>query len=161
MAGSPGTKTQAFQFLKDSNIYLKNGTIESDDAKMMIQNYSNLTLDNVKVIGGTKAQYVVSNNYGNVVFKNGTEIRATEGNVAFDAYYGMNAIYDDGVTVTIEDGSVVIVGPIEYGKANRATQEAFLENTHIYKPTGYTLEAPTGYGWVDVGNNKEELRPTT
>ena len=159
MAGSPGTKTQAFQLLKDSVVCFKNGTIESDDAKMMIQNYSDLTLDNVKVIGGTKAQYVVSNNYGSATFKNGTEIRATEGNVAFDAYYGMNAIYDNGVTVTIEDDSVVIVGPIEYGKAKRATEEAFLANTHIYKPTGYALDAPNGYMWVDAGNNQEELRP--
>lgn len=161
MAGSPGTKTNGFQFLKDSNITIKNGTIESDDAKILIQNYSNLTLDNVKVIGGAKATYTVSNNYGNVIFKNGTEIHASEGHVAFDAYYGMSSVYDDGVTVTIADSSVVIDGPIEYGKASRASTENFLANAHIYKPTDYVLSAPEGFVWeaVEDSSNVVELRP--
>lgn len=159
MAGSPGTKTQAFQFLKGSTVYLKDGTLESTPAKMMIQNYSDLTLDNVKITGGNNCLYVVSNNYGSATFKNGTELHAAEGRIAFDAYYGMSSVYDDGVTVTIEDDSVVIDGPIEYGKAARASEEAFLANTHIYKPTGYALDAPEGYQWVDAGDGKEELRP--
>lgn len=163
MAGSAGTQTNGFQFLKDSDIVIKNGTIKSEDAKILIQNYSNLTLDNVKLIGSPNNTYVLSNNYGNIILKNGTEIRATEGNVAFDLYYGMNkqGAYDNGVTVTIEDPSVIIEGPIEYGKAKRATDEAFLANTHCYIPKGYELSAPSGYKWVDAenGNGMLELRP--
>ena len=42
--GSSGTETQAFQLLKDNNITFKNGTIYSEKALMLVQNYSNLTL---------------------------------------------------------------------------------------------------------------------
>ena len=45
MVGSTGTETQAFQLLKDNKITFKNGTIISAKAKMMVQNYSDLTLD--------------------------------------------------------------------------------------------------------------------
>lgn len=162
LAGSSGTKTNGMQLLMNSNIVIKDGVIKSETAKILLQNYSNLTLDNVQLIGSPANQYVLSNNFGNVVLRNGTQIIATEGNIAFDLYYGMNrqGLYDDGITVTIEDSSVVIVGPIEYGKASRATQAAFLENTHLYIPQGYELEAPEGFVWVDAenGNGMLELR---
>lgn len=154
MAGSAGTKTNALQLLKDSNIVIKDGIIKSEAAKILIQNYSNLTLDNVQLLGSPKNKYVLSNNFGNIVLKNGTHIEATSGNIAFDLYYGMNnqGLYDAGVTVTIEDDSVVIDGPIEFGKANRASHEDFIANTHLYIPDGYQLAAPSGYQWVESQN---------
>ena len=128
-AGSKGTETLAFQFLKDSNIIIKNGRIVAKDTpelKMLIQNYSNLTLDNVTLEGADHIQYLCSNNYGNVVFKNGTTFNVVgEGNVAFDTYYGLLPMYDDpGVYVTIADNSVIVNGPVEYGKQGRASEES-------------------------------------
>ena len=102
---------------------------------MGIQNYSNLTLDNVKISGGQNIQYVVSNNYGTVVFKNKTQITAAEGRVAFDCWYGMAEVYDEpGVFVTIADNSVQINGKVEFGKANRASAEKFAQNASLTCP---------------------------
>lgn len=140
-AGSKGTETNGMQLLKDSNITIKNGTITFSDAalKKGIQNYSNLTLDNVKINGGTSIEYVVSNNYGNIVFKNSTEIHATYGNVAFDCWYGMSSAYDSGVRITIEDTSVVVDGKVEFGKASRASKQSFAVNAGITCPESMSV----------------------
>lgn len=93
-AGSTGTQTQAFQLLKGQDITFRNGTIQCKDGatqiKMMIQNYCNLTLENM-TIDGTKIAhnegeigYVVSNNSGNVEFRGNTSIKAIEDDYAFD-----------------------------------------------------------------------------
>lgn len=136
-AGSEGTKTNGMQFLKGSTILIKNGTLIFDDARLRkgIQNYSNLTLDNVKVIGGDTIGYVVSNNYGTVVFKNKTSITASNTNVAFDAWYGMHPDYDEpGVHIIIADNTTVINGRVEFGKANRASDENFANHASITCP---------------------------
>lgn len=49
--GSTGTETNGFQLLRDSTITFKNGSITSTKAKILIQNYSNLTLDEVTLNG--------------------------------------------------------------------------------------------------------------
>jgi hypothetical protein len=155
--GSAGTQTNAFQLLKNSDVTFKNGVIKAEDAKIVIQNYSNLTLDNVEVIGSGINQYLVSNNFGNIVFKNGTKIKALDGQIAFDLYYGMSAAYDEGITVTIEDASVIIEGPIEYSKANRANQADFEAKCKLTVPLGYELEIPKGYEWKDNGDGTQTL----
>ena len=124
-AGSTGTKTQAFQLLKGSTVLMKNGTLESGspDVKFIIQNYSNLTLENVVVNGekNPQVQYAASNNFGSMNVKGNTEIHASEGRVAFDVWYGMAATYDDGVAVTFDkDFTGKVEGKVEYGAADRA-----------------------------------------
>ena len=47
--GSTGTETNAVQLLKDSTVVFKNGTLTSDNAKRMIQNYTDLTLENMTI----------------------------------------------------------------------------------------------------------------
>ena len=131
--GSTGTKTQAFQLLRDSVITIKNGTITSDKAKMLIQNYSNLTLEDVTLDGsnldGTNL-YVLSNNFGNTVITGNTNIIAKEGDVAFDCYYWPNGGYGDGVTVTLgTDFTGKITGKIEMSddgtdSANAASKQS-------------------------------------
>jgi hypothetical protein len=137
-AGSSGTETNGMQIRMGSTVLIKNGTIRiSEDPELTIgiQNYSNLTLDNVKISAGSNIAYVVSNNYGNVVFKNKTEITAAEGAVAFDCWYGMRAVYDDpGVFITIADNSVKIDGTVEFGKHNRASEENFATKASITCP---------------------------
>lgn len=155
--GSEGTKTLGFQLLKGSNVVFKNGTIVAEDAKMVIQNYSNLVLDNVTIEGSEMNQYLLSNNFGNIVLKNGTKINASGKSVAFDLYYGMAEVYDAGVTVTIEDNSVVINGPIEYGKADRAKEEDFVAKCKLTTPVGFKLDIPAGYEWSDNGDGTQTL----
>ena len=161
-AGSQGTKTLAFQFLKDSTIVIKNGTITCNSPlKMGLQNYANLVLDNVTVIGDSAITYTLSNNFGNIVLKNGTSLNPTEGNVAFDLWYGMNEVYDDGIRITIEDESVQINGPVEYGKAPRASQELFEERCSLTVPVGMDLtfkSSPEGFGWHDNGNGTKTFQ---
>ena len=43
--GSSGTETNGFQLLKGSTVAFKNGTINAGKAKIVIQNYADLTLD--------------------------------------------------------------------------------------------------------------------
>ena len=110
VVGSTGTESQCFQLLKDSTITMKDGAIVADcaGAKMIIQNYCNLTLDNMildATAGANNVVYVVSNNCGNVVIKNGTTITAKTAGVAFDVYGGFGDYGD--VSVTLEAGATV------------------------------------------------------
>lgn len=153
------------QILKDSDVLIKNGTIIlSDDPrlKMGIQNYSNLTLDNVKISGGPNITYVVSNNYGNTIFKNKTEIAAAEGRVAFDCWYGMFEVYDEpGVFVTIADDSVKINGKVEFGKKDRASGENFAAHASITCPEDMDLDVTllnTPCQWTNNGDGSKTLR---
>ena len=95
--GSNGTETNGFQILAGNTVTLKNGTLKVDgsaagDMGILIQNYANLTIDNMELIGENlnKASYsyTLSVNSGNVTLKNGTIVSAnTVGNgIAFDVY---------------------------------------------------------------------------
>lgn len=114
LVGSTGTETQAFQLLKDSTITFKNGKITSNKAKILIQNYSNLTLENMVLTAGETCAYVLSNNNGNVVIDN-TTITPAAGKVAFDVYGGFGSYSDVTVTVT---GDSIINGKIEVDRSN-------------------------------------------
>ncbi len=131
--GSIGTKSQLFQILKpDADVTFKNGTLNvlsqaPDDAenfnfKMLVQNYANLTLDNMVLDGtnlldvkdtanNTIPNYTLSNNHGNVLVKNSTLI-GKAGGFAFDvcnyASYG-------GVNVTLQDS--IVQGNVEIDAA--------------------------------------------
>ena len=107
-AGSTNTQTQAFQLLQESTIVFKNGTIECTAANkdytwgsnaeikgiaMIIQNYANLTLEDMTIDATNIAhngnpgtpRYAVSNNCGTVEFKGNTTIKApVAGDFAFD-----------------------------------------------------------------------------
>ena len=152
------------QLLKDSTILIKNGTLvaTSDKIKMLIQNYSNLTLDNVKLVGSPTCNYLCSNNYGTVTFKNGTEFHPYEGKVAFDVWYGMFDVYDiPGVNVTIADNSVVVEGTVEFGKAGRASVENFAEHASLTVPNDMDIEISTtmqGLDWTEGPNDTKVFK---
>ena len=163
-AGSTDTKSQAFQILKGNKVTFKNGTLDiakdatPDTFKMVIQNYSDTTLDNVTVDGTNLAvgnNYTVSNNFGDSVYKNNTRIvTADEKDFAFDVYYWPSNGYGDGVTVTIEDDSVEIDGKVEYAHDGESASD-FMVNTALIVPAGYetklTLEVTDyQFEWVDV-----------
>ena len=104
--GSSGTETNGMQLLQGSKVTLTNGTITSKTAKILIQNYSELELNNI-ILDGTQSSgclYTVSNNCGSMTVKGDTEILANEGRVAFDLWYGMSDSYaKEGITVTFDD----------------------------------------------------------
>jgi hypothetical protein len=74
--GSTGTETIALQLLKDSTIVLKNGTLTSEwnQIQRIIQNYSDLTLDNMTISlkGYYYNQITMANCNGDVVIKDST-----------------------------------------------------------------------------------------
>mgnify|MGYP002751111421 CR=1 FL=1 len=127
LVGSRKTETLGFQLLKDNKITLKNGTITNDlnckagkstptwtekYPSIILQNYCDLTLDNMAVtpVGGTP--YTMSNNCGNVEIKD-TKINTVSNGVAFDVYGGFQDYSDVTVTVT---GSSEINGKIEVAR---------------------------------------------
>ena len=125
MVGSTGTETQAFQLLKDNNITFKNGTITSDKAYMLIQNYSNLTLQGMTLTLNNKNYsngYTLSNNNGNVTIDNSTINANTGGGFAFDVC--RYATYPS-VSVTVKGGST-INGDVEVSASNNDAKEGFL-----------------------------------
>ena len=144
--GSTGTETNGFQLLKGSTVTFKNGTIKpgTDAAKILFQNYCNLTLDNVTVdCTGSNCQYVASNNCGNVVIKDST-LLAADGQVAFDLYYWPSNGYGEGVTVTVE-GNSVISGKIEYGGDNTTG------STNVAEYASLNIEGGTFTGELSLG----------
>ena len=157
--GSSGTETNCFQFLKGNNITFKNGVISSNsaNAKIILQNYSNLILDNVVVNAGEVTQYVASNNFGSLTMKNNTRLNA-ENCVAFDVYYHLSSAYAGGVSVKIEDPTVVIKGLVEYGMHSSGTFGDFIAKTSLIVPKGYEKKIkfsetayPTySYTWTDA-----------
>ena len=129
--GSSGTETNGFQLLKDSKVTFKNGTLDSatgadslPNGGILIQNYCDLTLENVTLdtSANSNISYVISNNFGSLTAKGNTVIKAADGKVAFDLWYGMNnnGLYDDGVSVTFgTDFTGSVTGKIEYGAHSR------------------------------------------
>ena len=108
--GSLGTETNNCQLLKGSKVTFRDGTMQSENTEIVIQNYCQLLLQNVKVIA-EKADYVVSNNNGSCTITNST---LTAGNCAFDVYSFSSY---EGVEVTVNEGSI-INGNVEFGGDN-------------------------------------------
>ncbi len=93
LAGSTGTKNQALHLEAGNTITIKNGTIKAIDGIKIwsiIQNYANLTLDDVIIDAANLnyngiACYAISNNCGNVLLKGNTSIiNVPEGAIAMD-----------------------------------------------------------------------------
>lgn len=130
--GSSGTETNGFQLLKDSTIVFKNGGIKStsNTCNVLIQNYSNLTLENVTLEGQQLAaganSYVLSNNNGSVQLTGSTSITAPDGGVAFDMYYWPSNGYTDGVQVTVNTTGT-ITGKIEYTRDTTTNDQTAAE----------------------------------
>lgn len=143
--GSKGTETLGFQLLDKTSgaegkvtitstgetgeiIFENNHSNEGGDLKVGIQNYTDLTLDNV-VIDGTGlddsiTNYVVSNNSGSLTITNGAGIIAEEGDVAFDVFVYQSGGYAEPPVVTIETDAGTIQGTIEFdGVGNMSALE--------------------------------------
>ncbi len=178
--GSPKTETQAFQLLKDNKITFKNGTLYSEKAKMLVQNYSNLTLDGMTLTlnnTGYNGAYTLSNNNGNVVI-NGTTINAnpTTGSFAFDVcrfsnYPSVHVTVTgnshikgdveisatkgnarDGFSLTLESGDMT--GNIV---VDASAQALVGEDNKVTKKDNFTQDPAEGYEWKDNGDGTSYL----
>ena len=129
--GSRGTQSQALHLEMNNKVTLKNGEFTADpaasDIKMLIQNYCDLTLDNMICDCSTDSSitYVCSNNFGNCLIQN-SEIKAEPSRVAVDCWFGLGKTYDSGLTVTIKDSK--IDSKIEYGAQGAALKREGNEN---------------------------------
>ena len=140
LVGSSGTASNGFQLLKGNTIVMRNGSIFGDagvagddttqwsgSPAIMIQNYSNLTLDGMTVKGGKQTCYTLSNNNGDTVIKDSTIIAGQNtqagGPFAFDvcryASYPSVSVTVEGKSVI--DGCVDVSGTIGEGQSRQLT----------------------------------------
>ncbi len=143
-AGSSGTETSAFQLLKDSTITFKNGTINiaaenltpavspAKNIKRIIQNYANLTLDNMVINAANQyggEAYALSFNNGSSSLINGTKVITTSSDtVAFDVYDYSSGGYASGSQLTIGEG-VVINGKVVFDNSGNVAGNTALTVT--------------------------------
>lgn len=105
LVGSSGTETNGVQLLQGSTVTIENGTLTSKTAKLLIQNYCDLTIRNATLSGQDNlTEIIVSNNNGSTVITGNSTVQAAAGGIAFDSdkwggYQGGN--------VTLEDGQVI------------------------------------------------------
>ena len=137
-AGSSGTETNGFQLLKDSTITFKNGTIriakETTSIKRIIQNYANLTLEDMHFYAENQAggqDYPLSFNNGIITFKGDTDIITPyDNNIAFDVcqfsnYPKVTVTFDESYTGTIN-------GRIVYDSPNAGTHELYIKGNGTF-----------------------------
>ena len=184
--GSTGTETQGFHLEKGNTVVLKNGAVEvsesSQNTRMLIQNYCDLTLENIKLTGAGITQYIVSCNYGDMKLRN-VDISGSYNNVvAIDLMHWLNAAYHDKApTMSIEnDADNIISGGIDvycYGNynglnANSCTEKpsltitggSYAEDVSAFVPDGYSCKqnAETGIWTVaelEAGSMELESAP--
>lgn len=138
VAGSSGTETNGFQLLKDSTITFKNGTIriakETTSIKRIIQNYANLTLEDMHFYAENQAggqDYPLSFNNGIITFKGDTDIiTPDDNNIAFDVcqfnnYPKVTVTFDESYTGTIN-------GRIVYDSPNAVTHKLYIKGNGTF-----------------------------
>lgn len=105
LVGSSGTETNGVQLLQGSTVTIENGTLTSKTAKLLIQNYCDLTIRNATLSGQDNlTEIIVLNNNGSTVITGNSAVQAAAGGIAFDSdkwggYQGGN--------VTLENGQVI------------------------------------------------------
>lgn len=137
-AGSPGTKSNGFQLLKNSDITFKNGTIRiaegTTSIKRIIQNYANLTLEDMHFYAENQADgqnYPLSFNNGSITFKGDTDIiTPDDNNIAFDVckfsdYPKVTVTFDESYTGTIN-------GRIVYDSPNAGTHKLYIKGNGTF-----------------------------
>jgi hypothetical protein len=170
--GSTGTETQGFQLLKNNNITFQNGKIYGDSTAtatlmFLIQNYSNLTLDNMELqlIGRYYNQYTLSNNNGDIVINDSTinapdfsrlgyDDPAVLGCYAFDVcrYASYPSV---SVTVT---GNSVINGSVEVSASNNDAKNGLALNLNGGTLTGNIVLDESAKAAIDANPEKAAVK---
>ena len=180
LVGSSGTETLGFQFNQGTTVFIEgNGTITSSVAKMLINNYSNLTLNGVTLApteipnmtgddGKLQPYYVLSNNCGYVTLNHAT-ITAPTTILQEQKVFAMDickySTYPS-VHVTLDKGTE-IYGDVEYtGEGENQTltiREATIEGNLVTSVDKAILQKAISYdqkmsifkgnGWNFSSNN--------
>ena len=150
--GSAGTVTYGMQLLKGSSNKFVGGTYkpESDSVQLLVQNYSNLTLEDMTLdtTSGSRCSYALSCNFGTTTITGNTNILTKSGDVALDVMHWVNTSYADGVTVIIDENMTgTIDGKIEvYKYTNGAVDYDDIDKAQLiikggtFKNTGLSLD---------------------
>ncbi|MCI7472889.1 MAG: hypothetical protein MSB10_04325, partial [Clostridiales bacterium] len=148
--GSVGTESQGFHLEKGNTVMLKNGTIRAaeDSTKtiMLIQNYCNLTLENLDLYGSDATQYIISSNYGDMVL-NHVSIDGTYSQlVAIDLMHWLGTVYADKAPTMVihNDTGDAIVGKMDvycYGTG----ADSCVEKPRLDIYGGYFTSDPGAY----------------
>lgn len=145
-AGSSGTETNGFQLLKNSTITFKNGTIRiaegTTSIKRIIQNYANLTLEDMHFYAENQAgslDYPLSFNNGSITFKGDTDIiTPDDNNIAFDVCQFSISNYPN-VTVTFDESYTgTINGRIVYDSPNASTHKLYIKGNGTFGVIEYS-----------------------
>ncbi len=180
LVGSTGYESQAFHLEKNNKITLGYGTITSENARMLVQNYSDLTLKNMTLTPNNpnyNNYYTLSNNCGNVVINNTTiNANPTPGSFAFDVcrysnYPSVNVTVKgdsvingdievsasksepkEGFSLTLESGTMN--GDIVLDQTAKNVMDATPEKAKVTKKASFAQDAPEGYEWVDGGSGQ-------
>ena len=174
-AGSTGTETNGFQLLQGSNITFKNGTIRISDKNgsvgsgspigRIIQNYANLTLENMQIYAENQAggeDYALSFNCGDIVFKGDTSIYVTdpEKTIVFDickfrSYPSVAVVFDESYTGTIQ-------GTIVYDSSDSETHKLEIKGNGTFgkiEATPTSTDAAKDAITVHSGHYAESVNP--
>lgn len=174
-AGSPETETNGFQLLQGSNITFKNGTIRISDKNgsvgsgnpigRIIQNYANLTLENMQIYAENQAggeDYALSFNCGDIVFKGDTSIYVTdpENTIVFDickfsSYPSVAVVFDESYTGTIQ-------GTIVYDSTDSTTHKLEIKGNGAFgkiEATPTSTDAAKDAITVYSGHYAESVNP--
>ncbi|WP_316631942.1 hypothetical protein [uncultured Ruminococcus sp.] len=157
--GSSGTETNGFQLLKGNNITFKNGTITSTKAKILVQNYSNLTLDGMKLTLDNQnytSAYTLSNNNGNTVIKRSTINANPAGGFAFDVCRFKKGNTYKSVHVTVTDDSK-INGNVEISAYNNDPKDGFSLNLESGTMDGKIIVDPSAAAAMESAPDKASV----
>lgn len=178
--GSTGTESQGFHLEKGNTVTLKNGAIvvdeDSTDTQMLIQNYCDLTLEDLTLEGGPVTQYIISSNYGDVIAENiSIDGSYGPGMVAIDLMHWLNESYKDKAPTLVlrNTDANTISGSIEvycYGTGAGTCAEKpqltisggyFTADPSDYVADGYTVlpSDKSGYDWMvaQEGSNPADV----
>lgn len=139
MVGSSGTETQSFQLLKGSTVKMKNGTLVASThelSKMFIQNYADLTLENITIDARTNTYnyfYGVSSNNGvvNIIGDTSIYVNRNTHARAFDMCWAPivgKGEYNGGTQMTVNTTGT-ISGIIELDVWGSYTDEGGIKST--------------------------------
>ena len=171
--GSKNTRTNGAQLLKGSTVLLENGTYKfaenNAEKRILIQNYSNLTLNNF-TLDASDVGYALSSNCGNVVIKGNSNIKVKDGGTALDIMHwectsyikeGSHVVFDETMTGTV-DGKIEVYCYEDATKQTRTVDDGGatlvikggtflnsgleLDQFKAFVPDGYTVTQVTnGY----------------
>lgn len=163
LVGSTGTASNGFQLKEGNKITFRNGAVYGDISEagdeqtdwsgapaILIQNYCDLTLENMNIQGGNETVYTMSNNCGNVVIKDSTITAGKASGKGYDPIALDVCGYGDytGVSVTVTDST--ITGDIEISRSSGNTADMAL-----------ALESGTVTGTLKVADSIRNGRTVT